>query len=352
MADIEVPRRHRARETTRDERIEIRALRDYGLTYEAIMQQTGKTSRQIQHACVLRTPQKTKPHRKAIRTPQKQQLEEWLLQQRFHRFIPWSDLHYYLPPGLSHYRITAISTALHSMGYHRHIRPRKIILTEANKQARLQWAQLQLALRPRPEDWERVIFSDETWAKNDPMWKQWVTRHDFEDPNEWALLRRHPKGWMFWGQFAGRHKGLGFFWEKEWGGITAQKYITFILPLIAWFQQQLEIQHGEGFVFQQDNAPSHRALATRAAMALIGIVLLANWPPNSPDLNPIEHVWFWMKDWIERHFDIQSLSLNELRQAVVLAWEAVPEEYLLMLAHSMPARLQLVLENNGDRTGN
>lgn len=54
------------------------------------------------------------------------------------------------------------------------------------------WANQQLELRPLLEDWESVIFSDETWATNDPMWKQWITVWDDEDPEDWALLCRNP----------------------------------------------------------------------------------------------------------------------------------------------------------------
>jgi hypothetical protein len=77
---------------------------------------------------------------------------------------------------------------------------------------------------PHLEDWEWVIFSDETWAVNDPMWKKWVTIHNMEDPDDFALLRRKPQGWMFWGCFAGGRRGPGYFWEKGYGGIDQYKY--------------------------------------------------------------------------------------------------------------------------------
>jgi hypothetical protein len=74
------------------------------------------------------------------------------------------------------------------------------------------------------------------------------------------------------------------------------------------------------------------------------------WPPNSPDLNPIENIWDWMKNWIELHYDIQSLNLVHLRTAIYAAWRAVPEELLETLARSMPGRLRQVIESGGDRT--
>jgi transposase len=148
---------------------------------------------------------------------------------------------------------------------------------------------------------------------------------------------------MFWGSFAGRRKGPSFFWEKEFGGIDARKYVSHILPLVLAFVSSQE----EEVLFQQDNAPSHKARLTQQALREMGIKVL-RWPPNSPDLNPIENVWHWMKNWIEHNCDVQSLSLWDLRVKIQEAWEAVPEEFLLDLAHSIPRRLRMVIEANGE----
>lgn len=75
------------------------------------------------------------------------------------------------------------------------------------------------------------------------------------------------------------------------------------------------------------------------------------WPAFSPDLNRIEMVWNWMKDWIqERYPDDHKLSYDALREVVRAAWDAVPERFLKGLIESMQARCQAVIDAEGGHT--
>lgn len=133
------------------------------------------------------------------------------------------------------------------------------------------------------------------------MFRQWITIHNVESQDTWSLLRRKPTGWMFASVFAGRQKGPGHFWEKEWGGITAEKYQRYFLPLVHQFYYGTYNPPASSFM--HDNAPAHSARTTIAALNSMGIPLL-KWPARSPDLNPIENVWAEMKNYVEARFSL------------------------------------------------
>ena len=73
----------------------------------------------------------------------------------------------------------------------------------------------------------------------------------------------------------------------------------------------------------QDNAPSHSAAGTIEGFQERLITPIV-WPPYSPDLNPIEHVWDSMKDHIQYHYSGlergRQRSYDELRGIVKEAW--------------------------------
>jgi hypothetical protein len=129
------------------------------------------------------------------------------------------------------------------------------------------------------------------------------------------------------------------------------KYDAIILNNIDQF---LQVNPGMGFTWMQDNAPSHRSAETRENLRARNIPYIP-WPRYSPDLNLIEHVWAWMKGYIQRryyavYYDASKISLVRLKQIIWEAWEAVPNEYIDTLYESWWKRCQAVIDAHGGPT--
>ncbi len=80
------------------------------------------------------------------------------------------------------------------------------------------------------------------------------------------------------------------------------------------------------------------------------VFTLLKWPPQSPDLNPIEHLW----DVVEREIhivDVQPTNLQQLRDAIISIWTKISEECFQHLVESMPRRIKAVLKGKGVKPG-
>ena len=146
---------------------------------------------------------------------------------------------------------------------------------------------------------------------------------------------------MVWGCFSG--KGLGPLVRVD-GKINHQDYIRILdenlLPLI-----QSDF-NGKGYAFQDDNAPVHTAKGVTNWIGEKKIKILPDWPSQSPDLNPIEHLW----DELERRLKNRKKhpkNATELEMALKEEWSLIPPKTYSNLIKSMPKRLEACISNNG-----
>jgi len=121
---------------------------------------------------------------------------------------------------------------------------------------------------------------------------------------------------MSWRGFSRYRRRPALFWEKEWSTIDSGRYQEHIMPLLQREIYESWVAGHHDVVFMQDNAPTHSSMSTRDFMAVQGIPYIT-WPPNGQDLNPIETVWCWMNNYIQRHFgEVEKVSLADLKPQV------------------------------------
>ncbi len=102
--------------------------------------------------------------------------------------------------------------------------------------------------------------------------------------------------------------------------------------------------------FQQDNAACHKAqIISDWFLEHDNEFTLLKCPPQSPDLNPIEHLW----DVVEREIriiDVLPTNLQQLCDDIISIWTKISEECFQHLVESMPRRIKAVLKTNGGPT--
>lgn len=105
------------------------------------------------------------------------------------------------------------------------------------------------------------------------------------------------------------------------------------------------------FIFMQDNASIHKVDIVVTLFHDLEIATL-NWPPKSPDLNPIENIWGVMQNRLNKIFDDQGepTNANDLFYLIERVWNDIKPEEIQKLYQSLPNRIQGVLNANGGRT--
>lgn len=257
------------------------------------------------------------------------------------------DVHKHLRREGNEIAYRTVLTNLGQIGFRSRRKSKKPFLSKKHRQARYSWARTYKNWTV--DDWKRVIFSDETkinlW-NSDGIQFYWTRPGDPVQPFHLQPTVKHGGGsLMFWGCMTWR--GLGYGCQIFEGTMKKEDYINILDTTL---KESLEY-YGYGqddYIFQHDNDPKHKAKATQQYLDDQAIEVLP-WPAQSADLNPIEHVWNYLKVQIGRR-EKRPTSVHELWLIVLEEWELIPTDYIQKLYESMPKRVEAVLKARGGNT--
>ena len=80
-----------------------------------------------------------------------------------------------------------------------------------------------------------------------------------------------------------------------------------------------------------------------------GVRYIDDWPSQSPDLNPIEHLGHHLKLRLSA-YEQKAKGVHELWERVEKEWNSFTEDVCRSYIESMPARIKAVIDANGGHT--
>lgn len=219
----------------------------------------------------------------------------------------------------------------------------KKVFTDDDKRTRLSFANGYSHMSV--DDWMNIMFADEKKFKGDGFMGQvWVRRPRGEADSPQFVVQKlpHPIKLNVWGCFCGRGLGYCYIFHENMDAKLMRRILgDHLMESAALYYEQ---DPPELWWLLQDNDPKHKSVLVKAWLHNNGISML-DFPPYSPDLNPIENLWNDMARRVEAR---PASSIAQLQDVIAEEWAATDVDLLRKLAHSMPARCQAVIAVHGD----
>jgi len=113
-----------------------------------------------------------------------------------------------------------------------------------------------------------------------------------------------------------------------------------LLRTIIWYHMD-----ANRVIFQQDNDSKHKARSVQERLKEQPFEVL-EWPPQSTDLNPIEHLWATLKRRLNE-YERPPNGMIELWERIQTEWDKIDKEVCARLIESMASRINAVWKSKG-----
>jgi hypothetical protein len=227
------------------------------------------------------------------------------------------------------------------------VKKKKPFLSKRHRRARLDFA---ISHKDWTiEDWKRVVWSDETKINrfgSDGRSYAWIGEEEnaYSDKTVTATMKFGGGSLMMWGCMF--WEGVGYSCKIDTrmdGDLYTRILQQELQDSLAWFNKL-----PSEVIFQQDNDPKHTCKLAKKWFQDNNFQVLT-WPAQSPDLNPIEHLWDHLKRKLAGYEKVPG-GMLELWERVEKEWEDIKAEECQRLIESMPRRVEAVIKAKGGYT--
>lgn len=227
----------------------------------------------------------------------------------------------------------------------------KQLVTEDSKEKRE--ARAKLLLNDVKHSSGRVtIFSDEKLFCVDRVLNRrnsrYISSEKVEDVPEHVkhvYKTKHPAKVMVLGVVASHGKKCPIIFIPQNDKVNSDVYINLLTKnVLPWLRKTYP---DNNYVWQQDGAPCHTSRKTQKFLQdnMAEFWGKDMWPPNSPDLNPLDYsIWASIeKEACKKPHS----SVSSLKASIRQAWGKMDPEYIRKTCKSFRPRLEAVLAKNG-----
>lgn len=239
-----------------------------------------------------------------------------------------------------------VKRSLRRQGLRACVKTKKPLLTKKHRARRLQWAK-----KCKHADWEfwaHVIFSDESKFNlfgSDGRQYCWRKSGDrFLDQHVQSTVKHGGGNIMVWGCMT--WEGVGKLHLIE-GKMDKYVYRNILETELMGTIQMQGLEEDE-VIFQHDNDPKHTAHYVVEWLRAQKFELIGH-PPQSPDLNPIEHLWNEVDRRLRRS-KRKPTSKSDLWEKIQEIWYGIEPDVVRKLIRSMPQRALDVYHARGGHT--
>lgn len=219
---------------------------------------------------------------------------------------------------------------------------KKPLISMRNRQARLKFARKYIEFDT--SFWRKVLFTDESrFASQNDRGHSYVICYSNEALSTVCLNATWKSRITMtaWGSMG--YNGVGTLVQII-GNMDAELFLS---VLDIGLQESVAKNNlPSNWILQQDNDPKHTSSLARDYYARHHLKLL-KWPSQSPDLNPIEHLWADIKRRLRgKRFS----SKKDFEEKVTETWYQTDVELVKKLIDSMPRRLLAVIAAKSGHT--